>query len=37
MFRRKVISEEMKRYILLGRTDQANVKFVNDRTFARAQ
>ena len=36
MFRRKVRSEEMKRYTLLGRTDQANVRFVKDRIFARA-
>ena len=36
MFRRKVRSEKMKRYTLLGRTDQANVRFVKDRIFARA-
>ena len=36
MFRRKVRSEEIKRYTLLGRTDQANVRFVKDRIFARA-
>ena len=36
MFRRKVRPEEMKRYTLLGCTDQANVRFVKDRIFARA-
>ena len=34
MFRRNVRSEEMKRYTLLGRTDQENVRF-KDRIFAR--
>ena len=36
MFRRKDRSEQMKRFTLLGRTDQANVTFVKDRIFARA-
>ena len=30
MFRKKFRSDEMKRYTLLGRTDQASVRFVKD-------
>ena len=36
MFRRKDRSEQMKRFTLLGRTEEANVTFVKDRIFARA-
>ena len=36
VFRRKVKSEGIKRYTLLGRTGQVNVRFVKDRIFARA-
>ena len=36
MLRRKVRSEEMKRYTLLGQTDQVDVRFVKDRMFVRA-
>ena len=36
MFRRKVRPQEMKRYTLLGCTDQANVRLFKDRIFARA-
>ena len=35
-FRRKLRSEEMERHTQLVRTDQANVRFVKDRIFARA-
>ena len=36
MFGRNVGSEEMKSYTLLGRTDQANLRFVKDRIFGRS-
>ena len=36
MFQRKVRSEEMKRYTVLGRTGQADIRFVKDTIFARA-
>ena len=36
MFPRKVRSEEMKRYTLVGHIEQENVRFVKNKIFARA-
>ena len=36
MFQRRVRSEEMKRYTVLGHTGQADIRFVKDTIFARA-